>query len=97
MPKFREFEGWRKSAGLGQEALAKKLGKSQRQISEWETGARSIPFDIMPKLRKLGYAGPVKPQPGGLTYDEVDKIVEMRLTELESRLIERLLKGEKDI
>ena len=43
----------RKSAGFTQEALAEKLGKSQRTIAAWELGDRAPSFDMLCDIADL--------------------------------------------
>lgn len=49
-PRRHYLAAWRKERGLSQEQLADRLGTHKAQISNWETGKRSIGMEVQAAL-----------------------------------------------
>ena len=43
----------RKSAGMSQEELGRKLGIGKSSVSEWESGKHPIPMDVMDQIAEI--------------------------------------------
>ena len=48
-----DFRRLRKAAGLSQEALARQLGRTLRQVARYEQGHTTVPHWIADRLREL--------------------------------------------
>lgn len=82
MSKFHELAEWRKKTGLTQGELGAKVGRIQRSVSRWESGAEPVPKDAMDQFRALGYTGPVSARDTTLTRADVEEIVAKHLAAL---------------
>lgn len=50
MPELKVLKDYRTGRGLTQDALAKELGVHAITVSRWETGARQIETDLVPRI-----------------------------------------------
>lgn len=97
MGKLKELADWRKNLGEDQAGLARKVGETQPNISDYENGRRGLPIKTLKRLRKLGYTGPAKAGEITLTREEVERLLDGRLADLRTWLEKLLGKaGPKD-
>jgi DNA-binding transcriptional regulator YiaG len=52
-----DFQRMRRATGLSQEALARRLGRTLRQIARYEQGRTPVPFKIAEQLQELAENG----------------------------------------